>query len=141
VRSAGTAVRRVGAVAAAALIVSSQCTHRVLGRDNALVFDHDQTLVGADFAGRTDLMNAIFSKSNCTRANFAGANLKNAQLDDTVLIEAVLDDAGIFLSTFHFRHVKAPHKRQSALHRSLFSRLRSAWVPSSSLSLYMIPFP
>lgn len=61
---------------------------------DVLVFDHDQTLVGADFSGRKDLVGAIFSKSNATRSNFSNADLRNAQLDDTVLIEATLDNAG-----------------------------------------------
>jgi Pentapeptide repeats (8 copies) len=88
------AVRKAGAAAAALLLVSQPTIHHVHAMDYVLVFDHDQTLVGANFAGRTDLVGSIFTKSNCTRANFAGANLKNAQLDDTNLIEAVLDDAG-----------------------------------------------
>lgn len=56
------------------------------------VFDHNQTLGGADFS-RQDLVGAIFSKASCKGANFAKADLHNAQLDDTVLIEAVLDGA------------------------------------------------
>lgn len=45
------------------------------------IFDHDKTLSGADFAGRS-LQGAIFTKANCKGANFAGADLTNAQMDD-----------------------------------------------------------
>lgn len=50
--------------------------------DGVLVFDHDQSLSGANFANRQDLKGAIFSKSNCKNATFAASNLTNAQLDD-----------------------------------------------------------
>lgn len=53
-----------------------------LADDQPLVFDHDQTLAGADFANRTDLKGAIFSKANCKGATFNGSDLTNAQLDD-----------------------------------------------------------
>lgn len=56
------------------------------------VFDHNQTLGGADFSGQ-DLVGAVFSKASCKGANFVKADLHNAQFDDTVLIEAVLDGA------------------------------------------------
>lgn len=51
--------------------------------DKPLVFDHDQTLAGANFENRTDLRGAIFSKANCKGASFVGSDLTNAQLDDT----------------------------------------------------------
>jgi uncharacterized protein YjbI with pentapeptide repeats len=83
----------VGVLATAALLLATPgyADAQVMG--DVLVFDHDTGLVGADFSGRKDLVGAIFSKSNATRATFAGADLRNAQLDDTVLIEAVLDGA------------------------------------------------
>jgi uncharacterized protein YjbI with pentapeptide repeats len=85
---------KAAAVAVAALLLASTPDYslaQVMG--DVLIFDHDTGLVGADFSGRKDLVGAIFSKSNATRATFAGADLRNAQLDDTVLIEAVLDGA------------------------------------------------
>lgn len=54
----------------------------VSAQDAPLIFDHDQSLSGADFSNRKDLRASIFSKSNCKQANFAGADLTNAQLDD-----------------------------------------------------------
>lgn len=83
---------RVAGVAAAALLLAAPAAHAQMDRD-ILVFDHDQGLAGADFRNRKDLVGAIFSKSNCKGANFSGADLHNSQLDDTVLIEAVLDGA------------------------------------------------
>jgi Pentapeptide repeats (8 copies) len=103
------AVRKACAAAAALLLVSQPTIHHVHAMDNVLVFDHDQTLVGANFAGRMDLEGSIFTKSNCTRANFAGANLKNAQLDDTNLIEAVLDDAGKMNAVSKLHRFARPH--------------------------------
>lgn len=82
--------RNVTAVAVASVLLAAPVVHA----QNILVYDHDQTLVGADFSGRKDLVGAIFTKSNATRATFAGADLRNAQLDDTILIEATLDGAG-----------------------------------------------
>jgi hypothetical protein len=138
-RAAGSAVRSVGVAAAAALIVSSQCMHHVLGRDNALVFDHDQTLVGADFTGRTDLVNSIFSKSNCTRANFSRANLKNAQLDDTVLIEAILDDAGIYSTILTKAQFKTPLASSAlALTINVSAVHVSLYVVTSSVSCMLL---
>lgn len=88
---------KIATVAAAATLTLSPGINVALSptwAQDILVFDHDQTLVGADFSGRKDLVGAIFSKSNATRSNFSNADLHNAQLDDTVLIEAVLDNAG-----------------------------------------------
>lgn len=50
--------------------------------ETPLVFDHDQSLVGANFSNRSDLRGAIFSKSNCKSASFEASDLTNAQLDD-----------------------------------------------------------
>lgn len=84
--------RRAAGVAAAALLLVAPAAHAQSERE-ILIFDHDQGLIGADFSNRTDLVGAIFSKSNCKGANFTGADLHNSQLDDTVLIEATLDGA------------------------------------------------
>lgn len=69
---------------AAVLVLSATLMDpiHVLAQDSVLVFDHDQSLAGADFSKRTDLKGAIFSKSNCRNASFSGADLTNAQLDD-----------------------------------------------------------
>lgn len=83
---------RVAGLAAAALLLVAPAAHAQRERD-ILVFDHDQGLAGADFRDRKDLVGAIFSKSNCKGADFSHADLHNSQLDDTVLIEAVLDGA------------------------------------------------
>lgn len=68
----------------AALLLSTTLltTTPALAAENPLVFDHDQTLVNADFSHRSDLRGAIFSKANCKGANFEGSDLTNAQLDD-----------------------------------------------------------
>lgn len=72
------------AAAAAALIVSVNLPlQNAIAFDDVLIFDHDQTLMGANFEKRTDLRGAIFSKANCKGASFLGADLTNAQLDDT----------------------------------------------------------
>lgn len=71
--------------AAAGLLVSVALlttNHSVLADDYPLIFDHDQTLSGADFSNRTDLKGSIFSKANCKGASFTGADLTNAQIDD-----------------------------------------------------------
>lgn len=69
---------------AAALLISAAllAAPPALADDQPLVFDHDQTLSGANFDKRTDLRGAIFSKANCKGASFIGADLSNAQLDD-----------------------------------------------------------
>lgn len=71
-------------LSAAALLISSALltTTPALADERPLVFDHDQTLANADFSHRSDLRGAIFSKANCKGANFEGADLSNAQLDD-----------------------------------------------------------
>ncbi|PXF43577.1 Thylakoid lumenal 17.4 kDa protein, chloroplastic [Gracilariopsis chorda] len=61
--------------------------------ETPLVFDHDQSLVGANFSNRSDLRGAIFSKSNCKFASFEGSDLTNAQLDDANFQEANLQGA------------------------------------------------
>lgn len=77
-------IGRTLAAPAAALLLTmatvSPC--QALADDAPLVFDHDQSLEGADFSNRVDLRGAIFSKSNCKRATFAGSDLSNSQLDD-----------------------------------------------------------
>jgi hypothetical protein len=91
--SLGSRARAAGiAASVAALLLAAPGAQAQMGRD-VLVFDHDQGLSGADFSGRQDLVGAIFSKANCKGARFVGADLRNAQLDDTVLIEAVMDGA------------------------------------------------
>lgn len=45
------------------------------------IYDHDKTLTGADFHEK-DLRGAVFTKAVCKDANFAGALLDGAQLDD-----------------------------------------------------------
>ena len=58
-----------------------------------LSFDHDQSLVDSDFSDhKLDLRGAIFSKANCTRANFKGVDIQNALIDDANFTEACLDD-------------------------------------------------
>lgn len=71
-------------LSAAALLLSSVLltSAPALADERPLVFDHDQTLMKADFSHRSDLRGAIFSKANCKGANFEGADLSNAQLDD-----------------------------------------------------------
>lgn len=71
-------------LSAAALLVSSTLLTNTpaLADERPLVFDHDQTLINADFSYRSDLRGAIFSKANCKGATFEGADLSNAQLDD-----------------------------------------------------------
>lgn len=54
----------------------------VLADGAPLIFDHDQSLAGANFSNRSDLRGSIFSKANCKGASFAGSDLTNAQLDD-----------------------------------------------------------
>lgn len=85
--------RAVAAASVAAVLVAAGtalCPQPVLSEDAPLVFDHDQSLVGADFSNRSDLRGSIFSKANCNRANFEGSDLTNAQLDDGNFIEANL---------------------------------------------------
>ncbi|CAN8076281.1 unnamed protein product [Agarophyton chilense] len=65
-------------VLSAALLIPVTAT----AEDVPLVFDHDQSLSGADFSNRSDLRGSIFSKSNCKGASFAGSDLTSAQLDD-----------------------------------------------------------
>lgn len=69
---------------AAFLIISAGLISplHIAAEDAPLVFDHDQTLSGANFENRSDLRGAIFSKANCKNASFAGSDLTNAQLDD-----------------------------------------------------------
>lgn len=70
-------------VSAATLLVSAALlTIPAFAEDKPLVFDHDQTLGGANFENRTDLRGAIFSKANCRGASFVGSDLTGAQLDD-----------------------------------------------------------
>lgn len=77
-------LRKVLAPPAFAIIVSTAALSplAVLADDAPLVFDHDQSLTGANFENRGDLKGSIFSKSNCKGASFAGSDLTNAQLDD-----------------------------------------------------------
>lgn len=77
-------IRAAVAPAAAAMMLSAAMLSpaHVSAQDAPLIFDHDQSLSGADFSNRKDLRASIFSKSNCKQANFAGADLTNAQLDD-----------------------------------------------------------
>lgn len=74
---------RVPKLSAATVLVSAALlTTPALAEDKPLVFDHDQTLGGANFENRTDLRGAIFSKANCRGASFLGSDLTGAQLDD-----------------------------------------------------------
>ena len=69
---------------AAALVVTATLFIETpaLAQDDVLVFDHDQSLTGANFENRKDLRGAIFSKANCRSSSFMGSDLSNAQLDD-----------------------------------------------------------
>ncbi|KAI0565627.1 hypothetical protein FGB62_16g242 [Gracilaria domingensis] len=71
----------------------------VNAEDPPLVFDHDQSLAGADFSNRSDLRGSIFSKSNCKNASFAGSDLTSAQLDDANgdMKDGVLTNDSVFL--------------------------------------------
>lgn len=68
----------------ATLIVSGALLlpYPALPVEGPLIYDHDQSLAGANFENRSDLKGAIFSKSNCKEASFVGSDLSNAQLDD-----------------------------------------------------------
>lgn len=79
-----TTIGRTLAAPAAALLLTIAVVppYQALADDAPLVFDHDQSLEGADFSNRNDLRGAIFSKSNCKKATFAGSDLSNSQLDD-----------------------------------------------------------
>lgn len=68
--------------AVAAISTALMVPGTVSALETPLVFDHDQSLVGANFSNRSDLRGAIFSKSNCKFASFEGSDLTNAQLDD-----------------------------------------------------------
>lgn len=78
------AATKIFALPAASLLLSASLLLplNTLADDAPLVFDHDQSLAGADFSKRADLRRAIFSKSNCKGANFSGSDLTAAQLDD-----------------------------------------------------------
>ena len=69
-------------VAAVVVSASLLLPTSVSAFDGPLVFDHDQSLSGANFSNRKDLRGAIFSKSNCKGADFSGSDLTNSQLDD-----------------------------------------------------------
>jgi len=60
-------------------------------RDN---YDHNQSLVGADFHGK-DLTSAVFTKANCQAADFSSAILRNANIEDANFIEANLEGADL----------------------------------------------
>lgn len=79
-----TAIGKTLAAPAAALLltITPLSLYQALADEAPLVFDHDQSLEGADFSNRNDLRGAIFSKSNCKKATFAGSDLTNSQLDD-----------------------------------------------------------
>lgn len=79
-------------LSAAALLVSSTLltTTPAVADERPLVFDHDQTLINADFSHRSDLRGAIFSKANCKGATFEGADISNAQLDDANVRQTIL---------------------------------------------------
>lgn len=70
------------ATAAAALISSSVLLPPIdASAAEVAIYDHDKTLTGADFQ-KKDLRGAVFTKAVCKDANFAGALLDGAQLDD-----------------------------------------------------------
>lgn len=79
--------------AAILLSLSVLSPYQALADDAPLVFDHDQSLSGADFSHRSDLHGAIFSKSNCKGATFVGSDLTAAQLDDANFQEANFEGA------------------------------------------------
>lgn len=112
------------AVGAAVIISASLLTSNVaLSEDAPLVFDHDQSLSGANFSNRQDLKGAIFSKSNCKQATFAGSDLTNAQLDDanvrflfnnqSFTICTGRKSLGIALTYFYFRFFHLPQFQEA----------------------------
>uniref|UniRef100_A0A7S0G8P3 Pentapeptide repeat-containing protein n=1 Tax=Rhodosorus marinus TaxID=101924 RepID=A0A7S0G8P3_9RHOD len=79
--------RSLGQFGAAVVIAGSVLAAPVIAGE-VLNYDHNQSLGGADFTDRQDLVGAIFTKANCQSAIFKNANLTNANVEDANFTDA-----------------------------------------------------